>query len=185
MNRIKIHWLLLMVILCLAGCEASEPLKKGPVLIGIAEGNVTWSYYEQTETLVLSGHGKIPREFCSSLYFQHTLRHLILEEGITQIGLSAFERCASLESVSFPESLKIVDGSAFYECTSLKKVIFPEGVVIVGMRAFKGCTALTKVVLPETVSQIHPQVFEECPNLTDVTVPSHLEEWAKANGFRE
>jgi hypothetical protein len=175
--------ILLLIAVCFIACDRKESLEKGPVLVGVAGSSATWHYYEETDTLVIRGQGAIDRDFCEPLFFRTTICHLVIEEGITEIKSSAFEGCSSLISVSFPKSLIILGGRAFYECASLKEAVFP-GIVIIEMRAFKGCTALTKIVLPESASQIYPQVFEDCPNLTDVKVPPHLEEWAKANGFR-
>lgn len=183
MKFVKIGWLLLLLVLCLAACDRKESLEKGPVLAGIAGSNATWHYYEETDTLMIRGQGAVKRELCASLYFRSTMRHLVIEEGVTEIGLNAFAGCSRLEDVSFPESLKILGGRAFYQCTSLKEVILP-GIVNIEMRAFQECEALVKLVLSDTATQIQPQAFDGCPNLTDVKVPPHLEEWAKANGFR-
>ncbi len=185
MKSTRLGLLLILLIACLAGCDGTESLEKGPVLVGIAGPTATWNYYEQTAALVITGQGAIDQELCSSLFFQNTVRRLIVEEGITEIGLDAFAKCSSLESVTFPDTLKIIESRSFYECTALKKVILPEGVVIVGMRAFKGCESLVQVVLPSTITRVESTAFEACDALTDMTVPPHLEEWARINGFRE
>lgn len=47
---------------------------------------------------------------------------LVIPEGVTEIGETAFAECQGLEEVVLPKSLKVIGGSCFHACHKLKKV---------------------------------------------------------------
>ena len=51
-----------------------------------------------------------------------------MPEGVTSIGSSAFDGCASLSAVSLPESLNVLKGAAFMDYTALTTVTIPANV---------------------------------------------------------
>ena len=61
---------------------------------------------------------------------------VVVREGVTSIGGSAFLRCTGLTSVTFPEGLTSIGERAFYECSGLTSVTFPEGLTSIGRSAF-------------------------------------------------
>lgn len=62
---------------------------------------------------------------------------LTIQEGITAIPDNAFENCASLETVSLPESLETIGASAF-RGAGLKELVLPANVHSIGSYAFAG-----------------------------------------------
>ena len=58
--------------------------------------------------------------------FRDKIRCLIIDEGITELGVGAFSDCSALESVMLPDSLTKLGYRCFDGCTSLKEVILPE-----------------------------------------------------------
>ncbi len=79
--------------------------------------------------------------------------------GISEIGMKAFARCASLETVSFGGSLREIGAYAFFGCGSLASVNIPDSAASIGKSAFSGCTALTSVVIPDSVISIGENAF--------------------------
>ena len=51
------------------------------------------------------------------------LRHVRLENGLEKIGISCFYGCG-LESVTVPETVKIIAWQAFGRCRQLRNVVF-------------------------------------------------------------
>ena len=47
---------------------------------------------------------------------------IIIEEGVTTIGTSAFEGCTNITSVSIPNTVTNIGDRAFYNCTGLGKI---------------------------------------------------------------
>ncbi len=65
------------------------------------------------------------------LYYAHNLylngklvTDLVIPEGVTSIGDSAFEDCSSLTSITIPDSVTSIGWAAFYHCSSLTSVTF-------------------------------------------------------------
>ncbi len=68
--------------------------------------------------------------------------------AVTQIGMSAFENCTSITSVTIPDSIVEIGFEAFSFCTSLINLTIPNSVNIIGEGAFRGCSGLVSMTLP-------------------------------------
>lgn len=70
------------------------------------------------------------------LQYNGTRSEVIIPDGITVIGGSAFRGCTSLTSVTIPNSVTSIGDYAFYNCPSLTEVSIPESVTEIGEYAF-------------------------------------------------
>lgn len=78
-------------------------------------------YIGHTGLSYIYGTGEIPaRQFENNV----DMKEVIIFEGITYIGSSAFEGCTNLTSVTIPGCVSTIDDSAFSNCSSLKSLIF-------------------------------------------------------------
>ncbi|MBK6089625.1 leucine-rich repeat domain-containing protein [Ruminococcus difficilis] len=91
---------------------------------------------------------------------------------IASIGTSAFQSCASLTAVNFPNSIASIGTSAFQSCASLTAVNFPNSITSIGTYAFQYCASLTAVNFPNSIASIGADAFYGCTSLTDVTIES-------------
>lgn len=96
--------------------------------------------------------------------------------GLTSVGPYAFENCASLASVTFPDDITSIDACAFQGCTSLTSVNFPASLESIGNAAFSGA-GLTSANLSgcTKLTEIDQSVFDGCKSLAHVTFPAGLE----------
>jgi hypothetical protein len=90
------------------------------------------------------------------------------------ISAGAFNKCYSLTSVTFPNSLTSIGENAFRECRNLTSVTFPNSLESIGENAFKDCINLTSITLPNSLKSIEGYAFNRCINLTSVNVPNSV-----------
>ena len=111
--------------------------------------NLTWTYDSATETLTISGNGPM---WHYNLYFgegskapwvhygfYYSIKAIIIENGVTSIGDSAFSGCSGLTSINIPNSVTSIEDYAFYGCSSLASITIPNSVTSIGGSAFSGC----------------------------------------------
>jgi hypothetical protein len=122
---------------------------------------------------------------------------IIIPEGVTKIGGSAFNESNSLisvvlpttlieigdfafanlplfSSIKLPAGLKIIGDNAFYRCKSLKSIELPSGLTKIGSGAFKESgLSLFPNPWPVGVTSIAEGMFEDT-NITDFAVPEGI-----------
>ncbi len=68
---------------------------------------------------------------------------VVIPDGVTSIGGSAFSECSSLTSITLPDGVTSIGNSAFYGCSSLTSITIPDSVTSIGWGAFNDCESLT------------------------------------------
>ena len=121
--------------------------------------------------------GSIKRVESSAFNGKKSLRSIILPEGITVIGKSAFLN-SGLEAITLPESLMEINQSVFLG-TQLKEITIPANVELLGSFAFEGSDAgtmpLEKVIFKGSkIKDIEPYTFKNCVKLKEITLPESL-----------
>jgi len=130
------------------------------------------------------------------------LKEVVLNDGLREIGDSAFRNCTTLKSINIPstvikigasafycnckkskltevilnDGLREIGGSAFQDCTSMRKITIPSTITKIGAFAFSGCIKLKEVVLTEGLSVIGEREFADCRALESITIPSTVTE---------
>jgi len=89
------------------------------------------------------------------------LANVILHDGLTDIGVSAFRDCTGLSSMVIPDSVEWIDESAFYGCKNLASVVLGEGLLYLGHAAFGDCGNLASVYFTGDAPYAESDVFEE------------------------
>lgn len=181
MKRLLGFLLSLAIVFCLlpAAVSAAE------VGSGTCGENVTWVLTEDG-TLTISGTGPMKDYSNWSIsnfapWYGDKILRIVIEEGVTYIGVSAFNSCDEATSVTIPDTVTKIGHGAFDACKSLTDVTLPEGIVSIDSSTFNTCYSLTSVTLPDSVERIEKLAFGLCRALTSITIPKNvksLESWA-------
>ena len=143
------------------------------------EDNLTWKLYEDG-TLNISGTGAMK----NYNYFEgnqspasqkkDSVKKVVIEDGVTSIGNSAFAGCSSLTSITLSNNITNIGNSAFAGCSSLTSITIPDSVTSIGEGAFSGCSSLTSITIPDGVTSIGDATFSNCEGLTSITIPDSV-----------
>ena len=106
---------------------------------------------------------------------------VLILEGTSVIGKSAFERHENFEKIDFPKSIRVIEESAF-EGTALKSLIVPDYVVSIGERAFSSCNELKNVTLSPNLETIASDAFEGCWELKKIKTEGNKKAFTYRDG---
>ena len=96
---------------------------------------------------------------------------VIFQEGMTQIGDSAFDNCGNLSQLKLPDSLKIIGDTAF-GATDIQTLELPAQLSKIGDSAFDGVASLCEVSFPENGTFTIGKLAFYNTGLKEVTLPA-------------
>lgn len=143
--------------------------------------DITWSLSDDG-VLEIKGSGEI----CPGLlnYWRGFIKKIVIGEGITEIGDSAFSCCTALEEVIIPDSVTRIEASAFAYCDSLRSIVLPKKLNYLGGGVFQGCSRLTEVVLPDSVEYLGEEAFGGCIGLERVVLSKNMKKIERETFWR-
>lgn len=166
---------LVLVLCCLAGClplpaGAEEP--PGLPISGTCGDNLTWTL-DEGGTLTISGTGDMTDYNSSAPWatIQGSIKAIVIEEGVTSIGSSAFLGSQHLKQVALPNSIATIADGAFGYCSELTSIEIPKQVKKIGKGAFIHCGELTNVNIPDSVTSLGSAAFLGCSSLLKLNYP--------------
>ena len=128
-------------------------------------------------TLTFSGSGPMEEYWMNETpwaSYRDRIKKVIVEDGITEVGVFACYSFSRLTDVSLPDTLTCISVAAFEDCEALRTISIPENVTEISASAFAGCSSLTSVNIPYGVSMMEASVFSDCSSLTDITIPESV-----------
>ena len=172
--------------------------------------NVKWKLDTESGVLTISGNGSMANygdgdgkcdgdDYHSPSFFskRECISTIVIKNGVTSLGRSAFRCCTNLTNVIIADSVKEICDYAFSGCTKLTNITWPDSINSIGREAFShtglksvflknidvieegafiGCNSLIYVVL-ENVQNIGELngigcrgAFACCDNLTNLTI---------------
>ena len=117
---------------------------------------LTWSLNSAGD-LTVSGTGDMA-DFTATgapwAEYRDQVKLVIVGQGVTSIGSSAFQDCKNLKTVSLPGSLTALGKAAFLRCGKLTNVKLPASLKNVGEDCFTGCEKLVLLDLTGVPDEI-------------------------------
>ncbi len=117
--------------------------------------------------------GLISLRFADS-ELEYTDGVLLLPEGVSSIGDSAFNKCTSLTDATFAQGLESIGAQAFRGCSRLARVTMPLGLQTIGSSAFYECGALETASIPNSVTEVGASAFYKCRSLPSIVIPDSV-----------
>lgn len=119
--------------------------------------------------------------------------NFILDSSCEKINSFSFQNCISLNTIKFPNSIKIVENFAFADCSNLSNLQLSDNLLSINnnafqntkitnlefkiindisYRAFYSCNDLSNVIFNDscTIQRLDNQVFKLCTNLENITL---------------
>lgn len=148
---------------------------------GSCGDNLTWTYVESNHTLTISGTGEMNDYFYLLTHspwfsYRQDISTIIINDGVTSIGNSAFSSCINLTQLTIPNSVTSIHACALRYCTSLTTVSFPEGITVIKDQTFEGCKSLESFSIPSNVTKIGYAAFSKCSSLSSIDIPNKVVE---------
>ena len=140
--------------------------------------NVKWTL-DDDGTLTISGKGamkdwSVDTSAPSPFQSNTSISKVVIENGVTTIGMGAFSRCTQLSEITIPNSVDTIGPESFSNCSALSSIIIPNSVTRIDQSAFYNCTSLTSITIPYKVSYISRSAFQGCTSLTSITIPNSV-----------
>lgn len=171
---------------------------------GAQGDNVTW-VLDSEGTLTVSGAGNMydydgGEEDNFSPWLERTdIKRVVVEEGVTSIGVESFIMCENLESVTLPEGLKTISHISFSDCAKLTEINIPDSVEYIAPYAIQNIGYFDNpdnwdgdaLYIDKYLIKVKPEaegVFEVkdgtkliggtaflgCGNITDIVIPDSV-----------
>jgi len=131
MKRIasKLTFAFLFVTLVCVSLYLGATPAKAATYSGTCGTNVNWTLDTETGEMVISGEGTMSNY--SNAYsvpwtsYATYIKSITINDGVTSVGLRAFNTCRNLKSVTVADSVTQIADSAFNGCSSLESITLP------------------------------------------------------------
>ena len=108
---------------------------------------LTWTLSD-AGVLTISGTGDMwdyDEEDPGWYEYRSEITSVVIEAGVTSIGIFAFAECEAVTEVTIPDSVTWIGAFAFFDCSSLPVVLISDSVDFIDYGAFAGCSSLTEI----------------------------------------
>lgn len=103
-------------------------------------------------------------------YYNKSIKHVTIGDGVQKIGRWAFCGCESLESVEMSNTVTTIGFRAFSGCKKLATINLSSSLTSMGKWAFEDCKSLLSISIPSSLKTIPELAFYGCRSLTSVKI---------------
>ncbi len=144
---------------------------------GTCGPNLNWAVNCAHDTLLITGSGAMD-DYTSNGFviftpwteYKHTIKTVILPDGITSIGDWAFYEFLALDSIAIPEGVTRIGYTALAMCQHMKKVTLPNTLLTISNLVFQEDVILPNLTIPASVNSIGFGITKGCDSLKTITV---------------
>ncbi|MGM9563550.1 MAG: leucine-rich repeat protein [Faecousia sp.] len=186
---------ILAITMLFALLPATLFVASAETLTGTCGDGLTWTLDTDTSVLTIFGFGEM-KDYNYSyngstghwetsvpwMDYISSLKSVIIENGVTSIGQSAFSGCTGLTSIEIPDSVTRIGEQAFEYCTGLTSITIPNSVTSIGSCAFFGCKSLTSIEIPGSVASIGDNAFGSYGALSSISVAEDNASYCSVDG---
>ena len=151
--------------------QIPKSLKSGSSALDGANELKKVEFEEGTETII--------KEICDVDYYENKIEEIIIPDGVTEIGDSAFAACTNVKEIKLPETLETIGSYAFGRCTGLESIKIPSKVKTIGREAFEYCSSLKEINLPESIETLGSK-FIRGTQIEEIQIPKSLKSGSSA-----
>lgn len=138
--------------------------------------DISWVYNSESKKLVISGTGSIGNDW-RNYECTYETEHIVIEEGITELGGGTFAPFEKVVHISLPNSMTSLGDNPFFGLKYLKTLQLPESITAIYAQDFFNCESLTSIYIPIGVTMIGAEAFDGCISLTDVYYGGTQKDW--------
>ena len=148
-------------------------------LIGMPANSALKQFNEQVETISFVENDKCSYYLINNKVYEFKILDKTItsfdfatelpDQTVIALATEAFSDCASLQSITLPDSIIYAGPRAFSGCTALEEINIGDGFTLINDGTFSGCTSLQSITLPNSVTSVNASAFSGCTSLTSVT----------------
>ena len=180
----------LAVVLLLSALPFAAAAAEGQP-VGYASGSAGQCQWTLSDSgvLTISGDGAMPDYTSSgSLPWGRSIKSVVIQDGVTNIGAYAFYNCPDLKTVTIAPSVASSGYYAFSYCKALNRVNISDlaawcridftnaesNPVYLAHNLYLNGALVTDLVIPDGVTELRLRAFVGCTCLTSVTIPESV-----------
>lgn len=192
-------------IVCLRYSEAfyyaqyeEIPFEVAEIYCSSCGDDLKWSLNTATGVFTVTGSGEMYdykslysdgyRNDAPWKYYSLHIKAVVIEEGVTSIGLDAFLGCSNITYISIPSTLTSIESRSFYNCTALMAVYINDieswckisfkndysNPLYYAKELYLNGELLTHLEIPDTVIEINDMSFINCTSLESVIISNNV-----------
>jgi hypothetical protein len=136
---------------------------------GITTANILSSFSVSSVTYNVTSIGSAAFQSCA------TLTSVTIPNSVTSIAINGFQNCSNLTSASLGNSIVSLGAYAFESCSNLTSISFPNTLTTIsGEACFRFCTNLVSASLGNSLTSIPQATFNSCSKLSSITIPNSV-----------
>ena len=109
--------------------------------------------------------------------------HVVIPREYKVIRQRAFQKCASIKTVTFSEGTETIEHEAFRECPNLTEVHLPDSLKTMEYAAFLCCGKLERICFGKKLKALEASVLYRCNGIQKLVIPETIQKVDREGGI--